>query len=287
MVNIKVVTDSTCDLPLERYGKYDIGVIPVNIRFGTETFLDGTAFAKGTSIDQATFYSKIEKEGIIPSTSLPSVGQFVEFYQHWADEGYDTILSLHVTGALSGVLNSAQVAAREVENRVRVIPFDSLSGSAALGFMCIDAMEMARAGKTVEEILERLKYVAPRVRVVLTLATLQYAQASGRISNLQNFVASLLSIQPIVILREGKLLLESRYRSRQAAVNRIVELTTAAANDQPVKLAVLHARAQEEARALRARFSNCKCVDSFLGEISLSVTVHFGPGALGTVVYPV
>ncbi len=281
MSKIKIVTDSTCDLPSNYFTDYDIAVIPVNIHFGTEMFLDGVTITK------EGFYQKLEESGLAPKTSLPSVGQFAEFYRHWASQGFDTILSLHITGVLSGIINAARLAAEEVSNEIRVIPFDTLSGSAAAGFMCVEAEQMIRAGKSIEQILAHLNNVAPRVRISLTLATLKYAALSGRISNLQSTVASLLSIKPIVIVNEGRLLIESRFRSRQAAFNRIIELTKEAAANQPVKLAVLHAQAHEEAEELYARArESVNVVDSFMGDLTTSIAAHFGPGALGTVVYP-
>ena len=135
MAKIKVVTDSTCDLPANYFKEYGIGVAPINIQFGTETF------EEGISIDQTTFYKKVDALGIIPTTSQPSVGQFAELYRAYAKQGFDTILSLHVTGKLSGTMNSATLAAQEVEKEIRVLPYDSLAGSAALGFMCVDAVK--------------------------------------------------------------------------------------------------------------------------------------------------
>ncbi|MBI4789169.1 MAG: DegV family protein [Chloroflexi bacterium] len=281
-MKLKVITDSTCDLPSDYYQKYEIAVVAVNIHFGTETYLDGI------TIDHQTFYKKIDALGTVPKTSLPSVGQFAEVYREWAKQGYDTILSVHLTSSLSGLLNAARLGAQEVANEVKVIPFDSLSGSAALGFMCVEAVEMARAGKTLEEILARLNQVAPRVRISLTLDTLRFAALSGRISNIQSFVASMLNIKPIVCLREGKLIPEGRSRSRQAAFEQIVRLTQEAAGQSPIKLAVLHAQAPAEAERLLADLKpRVNSLDCFVGNLTTSLAVHFGPGAIGTVVYPV
>src|SRR5450759_3053193 len=129
MSKIKIITDSTCDLPANYFRDYDLGVVPINIQFGNETFQEGI------TIDQRTFYKKVDELGIIPQTSQPSVGQFVEAYRAAARAGFDTILSLHVTGKLSGTMNSATVAAQEVADEIRVIPFDSMAGSGGLGYM--------------------------------------------------------------------------------------------------------------------------------------------------------
>jgi DegV family protein with EDD domain len=281
-VRLKIVTDSTCDLPEHYYDEYGIEVVPVSIQFGNESYLDGI------TIDRPTFYRKIGETGIIPKTSQPSPGQFVEVYRALAHQGYDTVLSLHISQALSGIVNAARLAAEEVTKEIRVIPFDSLSGSAAMGFMCVEAAQMARVGKSLDDILARLNAVKTQARITLTLATLRYAQMSGRVSAIESLVASLLDIKPIVVVQQGHLVLAGRFRSRQAAVNRIVTMTLETAGQMPIKLAVLHAEASGDAEALMARLRpSLNCVDAFVGDLTTSIAVHFGPGAIGTVVYPV
>jgi DegV family protein with EDD domain len=281
MSKIKIMTDSTCDLPAAYFQEYDLGVVPINIQFGTETF------EEGISIDQTTFYKKVEEMGIIPQTSQPSPAQFIAAYRAVAQQGYDTIISLHVTGKLSGTFNSALLAARELADEIRVVPYDSLAGSGALGFMCVDAAQMARAGKSVEEILAVLDRKRAQLRLFLTLATLRYAQMSGRISHLQGFIASLLNVKPIIVLQEGNLIPGGRVRSRQAALDQLLELSRQAAGDKPVKFAVIHGEAREEAEQFMARArQELNCVESFVDDIAISLAVHFGPGVIGAVVYP-
>ena len=281
MAKIKIITDSTCDLPASYFREYDIGVVPINIQFGNETFQEGL------SIDQTTFYKKVDETGMIPQTSQPSVGQFVEAYRAAARAGFDTILSLHVTGKLSGTVNSAALAAEQVADEIRVIPYDSMAGSAGLGFMCVDAMEMARAGKSVDEILARLDAARPGIAIFLTLATIRYAQMSGRISNLQGFLVSLLNIKPLITLHDGLLSPRGRVRSRQAAMDLLIEHARRAAGERPVKFAVIHGEAREEAEQLLERGKQViHCVDAFVDDLAVSLVVHFGPGVLGTVVYP-
>ncbi len=281
MPKIKIITDSTCDLPADYFRKYDLGVVPINIQFGKETF------EEGISIDQTTFYKKVDELGIIPQTSQPSVGQFVDAYRAVARQGFDAIISMHVTGKLSGTVNSAILAAQEITNEIKVYPYDSLCGSGALGYMCVDAAEMARAGKSVDEIVARLDAARPRVGIFLSLATLRYAQMSGRISNLQGLLASLLNVKPIISLHDGMLAPSGRVRSRQAAMDLLIDHATRAAENRPVKFAAIHGEAREEAEQLLARGKQAlNCVDSFVDDIAVSLAVHFGPGVIGTVVYP-
>lgn len=281
VTRLKVITDSTCDLPREYAREYEIGIVPINIQFGTESFQEDR------TIDRTTFYKKIDELGMLPTTSQPSVGQFAEVYRAAAQEGYDTVLSVHVTSKLSGTYNSATLAAQEVASEIRVIPFDSMGGSAGLGYMCVDAARMARAGQPLEAIQARLEAVRPRVRITLALATLRYAQMSGRISNLQSMIASLLNVQPIISLQDGMLFPNGRVRSRAAALDRLLEMTQAAAGKQPVQFAVIHAEVPQEAEELMARAKRViNGVEGYVKDIAISLAVHFGPGVIGTVVYP-
>jgi len=281
MSKIKIVTDSTCDLPAHYFREYDLGVVPINIQFGTATF------EEGISIDQTTFYKKVDALGIIPQTAQPSPAQFIAAYRAYARQGFDTILSLHVTGKLSGTVNSATLAAREIADEIRVIPFDSRAGSAALGFMCVDAAQMARAGTGVEEIVARLTTARAKLGLFLTLATLRYAQMSGRSGNLQGFIAALLNVKPIITLKDGLLEPSGKVRSRQAALDQLLELTKQAAGKDAVKFAVIHGEARTEAEEFMERARReLNCVDAFVDDLAVSLVVHFGPGVIGTVVYP-
>ncbi len=282
MTNLKILTDSSCDLPKAYFAEHDIAVLPIPIRFGEQQFLEGV------DLDGPAFYKKVEELGVLPSTSQPSVGEFAAAYREWARQGYDTLLSIHVSLALSGELNAARMAAQEVANEIRVIPYDSLSGSSAMGFMCIEAARMWRDGKSLEEIIAHLDAVRVRVRVCLTLANLRYAQMSGRIRGVQAAVASLLNVRPIVILQEGKLITGDRVRSRRASIERLKQYAREWAGNRRVNLAVIHAQAHEEAEALLAELKSLvHTEDAFAINAMPSVTVHFGPGAIGVVVYPV
>jgi len=126
MTTIKVLTDSSCDLPPDYFREYGIGVVPISIRFGDRVYLEGV------DLDRNAFYQKVNELGILPKTSQPSVGEFAAAYRACAAQGYDTLLSVHVASTLSGTTNSATLAAQEVAGEVKVIPYDSLSGSAAI-----------------------------------------------------------------------------------------------------------------------------------------------------------
>jgi DegV family protein with EDD domain len=279
---IRVVTDSTCDLPPGYFEEHDISVVPINIQFGTETYRDGI------DIDRETFYLKIDELGILPTTSQPSSGQFEEHYRRLAAQGAGDIISLHVTAKLSGTYQSAELAREMVAGQVRVHPFDSACGSAGLGFMALEASRMARAGASVDEILARLAVIRERMTLVLSLRDLRFAQMSGRVGRLQGSLASLLNIKPIVRLEDGLIDAVEKVRSQSRAISRLIKIVSDEIGSDPVNLAVVHADAPDEGQALMEQAArHFLCRESFLVNLTTSLVVHFGPGTLGLIAYRV
>lgn len=282
---IKIVTDSTCDLPKSYVDRYDIKVVPIVIHFGEEVYLDGV------TIDPGTFYRMIEEREALPKTSQPSPGDFATAYRGVvaaADGSCDQIISIHVTGKLSGTCRSAQMAAEMVKDEIPVEVFDSLGGSAGLGYMCIEAARMAEAGTSVKEIITRLEHIRNEVNVFLTLADLRFAQMSGRVGKLQGTLASLLNVKPIIYLEDGVLDVLERVRTRRRAVERMLELTAERIGDSPINLGVMHAEIPEEAQALLAQAEAMfNCQESYVSDLALGLAVQFGPGTLGIITYRV
>ena len=278
---IRIVTDSTCDLPKEWMKQHDIYVVPIHIQFGADTFRDGE------TIGPLEFYGRIERDGMLPKTSQPPPGDFIEAYRALAAQA-DEIISLHVTSKLSGTYDSARMAAETVAERVKVHVFDSLAGSSILGYMCLEAARMVEAGKGAAEILKRLETTRPQANIFFTLANLKFAQMSGRVGKLQSALASLLNVQPIVRLENGLLDMTERVRTRKKAIERIIEMTRERVGNAPVNLAVLHAQAADEgAEFLEEAKRALKCHEAFVHDLALSLAVHFGPGALALATYPV
>lgn len=279
---IKIVTDSTCDLPASLIEEHDITVVPINIQFGSKTY------SEGVTIDQSTFYKMIEETGIFPTTSQPSVGEFTQVYRRLAKDA-DSILSIHVTGKLSGTCQSAEMAKREVAEEVEVHVFDTLGGSAGMGFMCLEAARLIEAGRSVEEILHRLEVMRERVNIFLTLDTLEYVRRSGRVGSLKFAFGSLLNLKPIVALGEGLLEAKENLRSRKKALTRLLELTEeAVGTSKPINLAVIHAEAPEVAEEMLERAKGIfNCQETFIEDLAISLAVQFGPGTVGLVSYQV
>jgi DegV family protein with EDD domain len=278
---LKIVMDSAGEIPNEWRSEYEVEVIPVNIQFENKTY------QQGVDLSNDDFYRLADTTGVIPKTSQPTPQQFIDFYNRIAHAG-DTILSLHVTGKLSGTFNSAVMAAQELKDKLKVIPFDSGSGSAALGFMCKEVRQLERAGATLQAILARLEVIRQNVNVVLTLDSLDYAQRSGRVKALPAAIAALIKIKPIIILRDGALDMKEKVLTRQRSLSRIVEIIHDRVDGRLVNVAVVHSQSLQAAKQLMERVKQTFLVNELiLSELSIGVAANLGPGTIGIIAYTV
>ena len=277
---LRIVTDGAADVPLEWQKEYGIDICPVNILFGEKTYL------QGVELDNEGFYKLVDQTKKIPKTSQPTPHQFIELYKKVAQPG-DTILSIHVTAKLSGTYASAVAAGRELEGIYNVIPFDSATGSMAIGFMCRTARLMERAGHSLEEIIAHLEIMRANGRIVLALDTLDYARMSGRVGTMQAALASVLNVKPIAALKDGLLSMTEKVRTRKASLERLITLVKEESGDKPVMIAILHARdpkaGQELLEQTRTRLN---ITEIYLIELNISLAANFGPGTVGIAVLP-
>lgn len=278
---LKIVLDTAGDMPEGWQEKYDINLIPINI------IHKGKNYLQGIDISYEDFYQLVEKEGAIPSTSQPSPHQFIEFYRKIANKK-DKILSIHVTGALSGTMASCNQAADELKGELNVTPFDSKSGTVLMGMMAKDARVMDRNGKSLSEIIKRLEEIREQHRLVFTLDTLKFARMSGRIGNLSAALASLLNVKAIIELKDGKLDMGEKVRSRSKSVDLVFNKIKKTFGDQRVMAGVVYARDKQSGIDLLQRvIEGFNCEEAIMGELSISLAAHFGPGTLGIAAYPV
>lgn len=277
---LRIITDGAADFPAGWEEAFDVQIIPINIHFGEETYL------QYVEMDLDGFYKKIDSGSVFPKTSQPSPHQFSEFYKTIAKEG-DTVLSIHVTSKLSGTYASAVAAAEELKGKYNIIPFDSAGGSLGIAFMCRAARMMERAGKSVEEIVKHLEAMREKIHIILTLDNLEYARRSGRVGTLSAALASVLNVKPIAILKDGVLNMEEKVRTRRASLKRVLEIGLETYGDQPVHLGVLHARDPKSAAGLlddAKKHFNYK--DAEQSDLSVSLAINLGPGTVGLVLYP-
>lgn len=277
---LRIVTDGAADILPTWAQEYGIDTIPVNILFGEKSYL------QGVELDNEGFYKLVDESKRIPKTSQPSPHQFVEFYRKIAQKG-DTVLSIHITAKLSGTYASAISAAEELKGEFNVIPVDSACGSLGIGLMCREARKLERAGKSVDEIVQAIEAIKSKVSVILTLDTLEYAKMSGRVGTMQAALASVLNVKPIAVLENGVLNMAEKVRTRKAALDRVIAMAKEKFGDQPVYLAVVHARDLKSGEALleqaKTHFNH---KETMISELSISIAANLGPGTVGLILYP-
>jgi DegV family protein with EDD domain len=277
---IRIVTDTTCNLPPAWFSRYDITVIPFNIQFGLETFREGL------DITPETFYHRVQTEQTLPTTSQPAIGDFINTYQPLGRSGAE-IISIHVTSKLSGTWQAALLAARQVQKEIKVHVLDSLTGSVGLGLLVREAAQLAENGLSAVEIVQWLEARRTQIEVFIMLKDLRYARMSGRVGALRESLASLLKVKPIIGVDQGALVPVDRVRGHKKGLARMLALAEATVGQTPVHLGLTHALAPTEADALLAQLEDrLNCRDTFVTELALSLAVHFGPGTVGFATYP-
>ncbi len=267
---VAVVTDSTADLPPGRAAELGIEVVPLTVR------IDDQPYADGVELPPAAYYEKLRTARLLPTTSQPLAGQFKAVYER-IQAG--DILSIHISGRLSGTINSAQAAAAEVAGkRIRVI--DSRAVSLSMGYLAQMAAEAARAGASLEEAAKLVEASIGKTGFYAALETLQHAQRSGRIGFAQALLGSMLQIKPIITVRDGAVEPVDRPRTMRKALERMAELT---ARDAPLAyLAVPHANNEPLARELAGRLSAVSPAGIDIVTTGAVVGTHCGPGAVAT-----
>jgi DegV family protein with EDD domain len=276
---IKIVTDSTCDLPPEVFKQYDITVMPMRIHFGTETFLDGV------NISRDEFYQRLRAAPQLPTTSQPSAGEFYEAFKPLVEAGHE-VVGIYISSELSGTCASAH-AACELLPEAPITVIDPRTTSAGLGWTVWEAARLAEAGADVAAIRARLEEMAGKLRVYFVVDTLEYLQKGGRIGGAKALLGTMLKIKPLLMLHEGRVEPLEQVRTRHKALARMIELMAQEMNGySKVHAAVLHAQVEDEAKAVAEQVQAAiPCIESFICEIGPTLGTHTGPGVIGLAAY--
>lgn len=238
-------------------------------------------------IDRDLFYKKIEETGIIPTSSQPTPAWFGRYYKELHQQGH-SILVITVTGKHSGTFNSATMA-KSLAPEADVHVFDSKSISLGTGWMVLEAVRAIKSGVAQSDVVSRIEIIRERAKLFMTPATLKYLQMSGRVGTLQGALASLLSIKPIIHLKDGLLEVMENVRTRGKSLDQLIEhLEEAVGTTAPVNLAVIHARAREEGLSVLERAKDVFNVqEALFGDLVASLSAHGGPGIIGLFAYPI
>lgn len=278
MTRVAIFTDSASDLDLDFAAEHGIGIVPLLVNFGRESF------KAGIELSTAAFWERmVAPDAPFPTTAASSPGEFKEAYEAAFAAGADSIVSVHVAGTLSGTIKSAQIARDMLPDReIHVI--DSLGASMAEGILATMGVELAAEGRSAAEIAEILEARAPDMVMYVALESLEYLRKGGRISGAQATIGTLLSVKPIIRVEHGVIEQGDRVRTRAKARERLIEMIT----ERPVeRLAILHtispdvaAFRDEVISRLPNRVDPANVPTALVGP---SVGPHLGPGCVGAV----
>jgi DegV family protein with EDD domain len=216
MSKIKIITDSTSDLPKGMAEQYDIEVLPLTIFFHEDEYRDWI------DISPKDFFEKMRNSEKLPTTSQVNPNSFKEKYELYLKD-YDYIISMHLSSEASGTYNSAEIARDMVDkNRIRVI--DTRNYTYGFGQMVIEAAKMAKSGRTVDEIIDRIDYLIKNVKTLFVVDTLEYLKKGGRLSATRATIGTLLNLKPILTVDDGKIVAIDKARGMKKALKRIVEI---------------------------------------------------------------
>ncbi len=271
-MKIAIVTDSTCDLPGEIVNRLGITVIPCYIN------LDGKSFLDGVDLTREEFYQRLPASHPHPTTSAPGTGTFLEVYNQLADQGAEGIISIHVSQSLSNVNNVAILAARGFE-RIPVKVIDSGQLTLGVGLLVEAASELAQHGLNLDDIESQILRMRTRTYSYARLSTLEYLRRSGRLSHLQQGLASMLDIKPIMKMNDGVAQMEM-VRTRRRADERVVELARGLTGI--VKIGFVHANAEADAKRLVDQIQPFlpAGVTGYISDVTPVIGAHVGPGAI-------
>lgn len=279
-MRIGIVTDSTADLPAELVRQYNIEVIPLHVQ------LDGREYKDGVELTTSIFYELLRSSDGTPSTSQPAPGVFVEVYRKMLKE-YDAVISIHLTHALSGTVQTARIA-RDSMNGAPVYVVDSQTISMGMGALVIQAARDAVRGLGIAEIVGRIEKKRSQVRLFVALETLEYLRRGGRIGKMAAFLGTLLKIRPLLQVINGAIDPLGKCRSRKEAIQTLLDHAFDVIRpENHYIITILHAEAEQDAldmqKVLKTRFPLC---EYYLGEVGPAIGCHVGPEALGIAVTP-
>ncbi len=271
-MSIKIVTDSTCDLPQSVIADLGITVVPLFINFGDRGYRDGV------DISRAEFYGRLPQSNPLPTTAAPGHEVFKQAYEQLAQAGATEILSIHISESLSATINVAKVAAQETTS-VRVTAFDSRQLSLGTGLVVEEAARAAHNGCSMAEIIERVNGLIPRIHVFAALDTMEFLKRSGRVSSIVAGLGGLLQVKPILKMYDGKAD-SDRVRTRSRAIGQLVNLLSQCSPLERVAMVHTHAAGRaEEIRQLVEPMLPEKNIWSL--DITPVIGTHIGPGAVG------
>ena len=270
---VRIVTDSACDLPQARADALGIEVVPLTIRFGDDEYVDRV------ELSNEEFWRKVATSPVLPETAAPSPGAFEERFRALGAAGADGILCINLSSRLSGTMQSAQVAAKAMDGDLPVRVIDSLSVSMGLGTQCTAAARMAAEGQDLDTIAAAIEDQAAHMRIFGALDTLEHLRRGGRIGGARAMLGSVLSIKPVIEVRDGIVAEAGKVRTRSKSIQQLIDKLAAA--KQPEGVFAFHAQAPDIEELLERMTALVPRDQIQLGEVGPVIGTHGGPRTIG------
>jgi DegV family protein with EDD domain len=270
---VRIVTDSSTDLPRSLIDTLGITVVPIIVNFGAERLRDGV------DIDHDTFYRRLDSSDVFPSTSLATPPQFAAAYDGIA--AGSEIVSIHVPEELSGTINSARQAARTAQDTRRIEVVDGRTTSMALGHIVVRAARLAATGASLETVVDEAKRQIGRAAVWFTVDTLEYLARGGRIGRAKHLLGTMLRIKPLLTVRHGAVEPVAQLRTRAQAADALLRLAGERGPLAALSVAYSTDKAAADALADRLAASGlCPREDILIARLGPAIGTHVGPGCL-------
>ncbi len=272
-MTVKIVTDSSCDLPDGLVSELGIDVVPLTIRFGAEELVDRR------DMSPSEFWARCATSPELPSTAAPAPGAFEERFRQAASDGADGVVCVNLSSKLSATGESAQAAARAVADVIPVKVVDSLSVTLGLGMIVVESARRAAAGASLDEVVALADDMARRTKVFGSLDTLEYLKKGGRIGAAQALLGSILSIKPVIEVVDGKVEPGPKQRTRSRSLQWLADQVAAQPGMQ--NLAVLHGDAPDVDTLLGLLAPHFPRDQIVIGQLGAVVGAHTGPRTIG------
>lgn len=276
-MGVVVITDSTADIPQELVQKNNIIVLPLTVIFGQKQYKDKV------ELSSEDFFEMLENSEELPKTSQVTPNAFFDRYKEEIEKGNE-IISIHISSELSGTCQSAYIAKNEL-NSDKIHIIDSKSATLGLGMIVLKACEMIDKGFDIQNILNSIEEYKNKVKLLIVVDTLEYLKKGGRLSGTQVLMGNLLGIKPILTIKDGKVVLETKERGVKKASSRIIEFILSDINTSNLnKIGIAHARCKETALELMNSIKDkIPSVEFVFSEAGSVISTHVGPGAFGVV----
>jgi len=273
---VRVVTDSTADVPPGILKELGITVVPIYVVFGDKSYRDRV------DMGEDEFYHRLSLDGVFPTTAVPSPKDFADVYSELAKET-DEIVSIHLTSRESGIYNSALLARDMVQEKCRIEVIDSRAISMSYGLLAMAAAREAKAGAGLDQVADTVRRSISQMHILFLVDTLKYVVRGGRVSRARGVLGSVLGVKPLLTLKDGHLMLSTVARTRARAIERLYDFAKCLPHIK--EAAVPYTTDREEAESLanrlRAAFPQAPV---HVARVGPALGTHAGPGAMGVVV---